>query len=393
MRSVTGRVAAAMAVFFAWVAMSPARGALIVDSKTPMAWDDLVGCELVVVGKYASHKDDVMTIKVERVLKGPAKAGDLMNVKMEHWWSVETGPVGFEPVVPDQKKADGKTRICYKVQIMNPGPLVPEPVLDADQSAIFFFSSHDAALERPGQIRSAALADGWEQALAQKPTDLVFRLGQGVDEKMTKDAIQELKEKREGKVLDILVQELGDTSSRDTVDRFHAPCDAQAILVAIGDQGGDVYDRARRAFVEKPRDLSERYRNGRCVTVMSHANPGRALPQLWAWISGKDSNTEVRQICVMALAWAATPDAMRMAISLLPDKDVGNSAMYAIQAMLVTGQTWPEPTISAENRTKLRAVARKELKGTKPPENWSKDSKAEYVWILEHDLEENEAGK
>ena len=47
------------------------------DPQPPMGWADMLGCEQVVVARYAGHQDKTLSLKVMRVLKGSGvKVGD-----------------------------------------------------------------------------------------------------------------------------------------------------------------------------------------------------------------------------------------------------------------------------------------------------------------------------
>ncbi len=60
---------------------APARAARIIDEEPAMTWGDLLACKLVVVGKYASHKAGVLSLKVQRILKTPSAPGEAAPVK------------------------------------------------------------------------------------------------------------------------------------------------------------------------------------------------------------------------------------------------------------------------------------------------------------------------
>src|SRR5438067_669669 len=119
---------------------------IIVDPLKPFSWKEMLACEQVVVAKYKSHdKDRKLTLEVVRVLKGPPlKPGDTVTVALKHWYSVETGPVGYDKML-DRKAKNNVPKLCYKTQLMNPGDAVPVPVIDdVRQPAIYFLPKADA---------------------------------------------------------------------------------------------------------------------------------------------------------------------------------------------------------------------------------------------------------
>ncbi|MEX1095599.1 MAG: hypothetical protein WED34_06085 [Planctomycetales bacterium] len=399
-------VAVAVVMIAMSIACCSASADDIGDPQPKLTWQEFLDCQLVVVGKYQSHKDAVLTIRVERVLKGNAKAGDALDVALRHWWSVETGPVGWEAMM-QEAKGDGKPRICYKAQLMNPGDLVPCAVVGPAESAIFFIPlRRDAVLVRPGQLQPPQLGDGWQQALDGKRMDLVFRLGQGVDEKLAREAREELERTRDPRILSLLVDELVETA-----DRGHGPMRGHFhgdsarpgdLLCAIGDRKGDIYDRALRRV--EPALKSSRYGAHRLAYVMGRVDPDRALKQFRVWIEAPplpfqagqprpkavdqipeliEVDINFRKVAVHGLGSVANESAMDLCISLLPDKDVGDAALSSIRQM-IGGQE-----VESERQRSLRIHARPRLAGTTPPPNLSKNSQDAYIWMTKNELNPN----
>lgn len=105
------------------------------DPKSPLSWKEMLDCEQVIAAKYKGHKDDAsdpgklqrdeaaakgrkkqtLTVEVVRVLKGPGKAGDTVVIALEHRYSVETGPTGFDYYFRGHEKvrADGAPKCCH----------------------------------------------------------------------------------------------------------------------------------------------------------------------------------------------------------------------------------------------------------------------------------------
>ena len=74
----------------------PAAAAMDLDPKAPMRWEDLIGCESIVVATYDKHDATGLYLRVVRTLKGPARTGEVLHVRLEHRYSLQTGPTGWE---------------------------------------------------------------------------------------------------------------------------------------------------------------------------------------------------------------------------------------------------------------------------------------------------------
>ncbi|MEX0715170.1 MAG: hypothetical protein WD066_01215 [Planctomycetaceae bacterium] len=393
-------VAVIVAMIATSIASRSASADNIVDPQPKMSWQELLDCRLVVVGKYQSHKEAVLTIRVERVLKGDAKAGDALEVSLQHWWSVETGRVGWEAMMQDGK-ADGKPRVCYKEQLMNPGGLVPVAVVEPGESAVFFLADgQDVALVRQGQLQPPLLGDGWQQAIDGKPMDLVFRLGQGVDGELARVAREELERNRDPRILSLLVDELVEKADRGVWPMrgyFHGvsarPLD---LLCEIGDRKGDVYDRALQRI--EPALKSSRYGAYRLAHVMSRVDPERALKQFREWIKapppriqareprprGADQVRELievdvryRRLAVVGLGSIVDESTLDIAFSLLSDDAVGDDAFNSIVRMTFHAEA------PRDRRRSLFEIARKRLAGMTLPPHLSKNSHDLYKQIVD----------
>ena len=303
------------------------RGSYSLDPKPPMRWDDLVACELVVVARYNSHAEGVLTLRVERVLKGEATAGEPITAHLEHRYSIETSP-------PLSNKPDGVPRLCYKQQIMTPGPLMPMPVgPDVRESAIYFFpDAHRPALGRRGQVRYGLFAEGWRQVLHGRSADAAFLVMQTADPQRSWDATDKLARTRDAPVLDRLVRWTINEPLQRHRDEFlglmtNEVMSAAAILKRIGDQGGDVYGPLIRWVRAGAEGGSPRFesRLGRLIGTL---DPDRALDD------GADllahGTTTQRRIAVRALSRIPRKEAVRLLVPQLGRPDVAKQAVYAL---------------------------------------------------------------
>ena len=135
-----------------------------------------------------------VSLKVIDVLKGTAQRGQLLTAKLEHLYTVEASHVGWDALVKRDMPPDGVPKLCYKQQLMNPGDLVPLPLLEdgANQRFTFFPARLHRRLKKLGQIQSVQQQLGWQQALDGRPINLLFRLTQGINTDLARDALEEL---------------------------------------------------------------------------------------------------------------------------------------------------------------------------------------------------------
>ena len=353
-----------------------------------MTWDDLLACKLVVVGRYDSHKAGNMSIKVERVLRSPAnevvKVGDVIEVSLEHWWTVETGPVGFNAMEQDAK-GDGKPRLCYKGQLMSPGPLVPKPVLEKEQSGIFFFPGRQAVLKRWLQLQPLAQAEGWQQALDGKPIDLSFRLVQTLNQKMHGDAIDELKTSRDQRIMAELIDTMANGPGWDQPSSalFHGT-DPLYLLIAMGDKKGDLYD-AIRARIKPTLKRQPPWPAYFLADILAQVDPARAVHEFRGWIKNPPA-PEYKRMAVTALGWAGTEESLNLAMDMISDSETAEIAILSVRIQIGGGISYPGPVFTREQRAKLWGIAKARLTDPNPPGNLSKGAGDAYRWLVGSEL-------
>lgn len=223
-------------------------GVEIIDPKPPLSWDELLSCQVIVVAKYKSHERRTLCLEATQVLKGErVRAGDLLPVALEHWYSIETEPFSWEAAVhkalglqPDRRPA-----LCYKQQLSNPGGLLPiRHVPDIHGEIIYFFpQAKGLRLERKNQVQDARWVEGWRQAIENRPMSLYFRVMQGENAELAKDSLAELRRTRDRETLEQLwlgfLEEL--KGMRESFGAFQSH---ERVLIFIGDRNGDLYSRA-----------------------------------------------------------------------------------------------------------------------------------------------------
>lgn len=229
----------------------PLLAAPIHDPKPPLSWQELLRCETVVVAKYQNHEGNTLSLEVVHVLKGQeVQAGQVLHVSLEHWYSVETGPVGMLAGNRLDKKfwrrGDELPKLCYKQQLMNPGPLSPvQWVPDVAKPVIYFLPRAERpALERRNQVQDARWAEGWQEALEGRPMNLFFRVMQTENPELARAALQELRQTQDFATLEHLWRDFLKALveySRDSRRRRTE----QEVLAALGDRHGHLYERAR----------------------------------------------------------------------------------------------------------------------------------------------------
>jgi len=309
-------------------AISPATAALIRDPKPAFTWDDMTRSELIVVGKYEKHvtleekrgtgnesdPKQTLSLRITRVLRGAnMKAGDVVDVELRHWYTIETGNVGFlpsaRPVVPD-----GVPKLCYKSQVANPGPLLPyRAVNDVREDAIYFFPNAAApALERKGQVRIGPVDDGLQLALDGKPAPLLFRLTQLYSTSMRRDAIEELQRQPDPAIVDKLFEWLKMPPMRAV------PTPASPILIGLAPSHPEFYERASRLLEAAPRNETHETLIS-YMKIMAAADSERAARDLAALVEQGDITrvsvaatglieTRTDYALEAALKWAQDPE-------------------------------------------------------------------------------------
>jgi len=245
-----------------------ALAANIWDPQPPMNWEEMGRCELVVAAHYESHKTEdalrtdadtksglthdkqqTMVLHVDRVLKGGGvKEGASLRVELRHWYSIELTPPDF---FRSEAKPDGIPRLCYKWQPNNPGGLVPcQIVPDVREDALYFFPKESApALERQEQVQLPSLEGGWRRALGGQTPNLPFLLVQSVSPQRQREALELLDASRDPATLDLLFEW---SATPQKLGSFSFV--AQQTLMAVGDQNGDVYNRAFKRLSLLPKD-------------------------------------------------------------------------------------------------------------------------------------------
>ena len=242
----------------------------IEDPKPPLTFQEMTDCDLVVVARYESHttgealreepetagspiheKKQTLSLRAIRVLRGTAvKPGDVFDVELRHWYTIETKPLGFRARLGEAEEKD-VPKLCYKMQLMNPGGLSATKIVpDVRADVLYFFpGSSPRTLERRNQVQPLFLEKGWQQALSRQSIDLSFRLAQGSSESIRRSALEELDASRDSRTLDTLFDWLNAPNAEDS--RAYI---AEQTLKTISDRNGDVYNRARKRLMTMPRD-------------------------------------------------------------------------------------------------------------------------------------------
>lgn len=299
------------------------------DPEPPLAWDAALACELVVLARYESHEDKTVTLAVVEVLKGDADRKTVV-ADLQHLYSVETGPVGWESFDKRGEKGDKVPRICYKQQIMNPGSPVPMAIRkDAREPALYFFPDQSKpALKIHGQVQSPLFKTGWRQAIDGKPSDLLFRLTQRVNRELSRDALEELGKTRDGASLDQLFAWIVDRPEDDT----HLYRQAVSHLSRVGDRSGDVYNRARRLVIDAAPGANE-YRFFSLARIMAIVDPDRAWADLSQLVGGQFP-LPVRKGALAGIGRIPKREAAQLALEKLRDADLAQHALAACRTQL-----------------------------------------------------------
>ena len=301
---------------------APGEAALIQDTERPMTWTDLLACGRVFVGTYSAHDRSSLTLKVWRTLKGPdIQPGSKLVVHLEHWYSVETGPLGSE-YESSESQERGVPKLCYKSQPNNPGLLVPfKVVADVRKPVLYFLPDASVPeLRRLRQLQPAVLADGWQQALDGKPMDILFRLAQGVNANLSGQGADDLCRTR-------------DTGTLDTLFAWakHQPADLQfdemRVLLRLDDRKGDVYERARKQFEADPSSAA-------MAILMTRADSGRAEPYLERIVT---RSGPALPAALEALAFSPRSEALHFLLHCLQSAARSGQAERAIQTVSFLG--------------------------------------------------------
>lgn len=326
-----------------------------------MSWRELQDCEWVVLAHYAAHEDRVLVLQVDRVLRGQGVSkGDRIRVALEHWYSVETTPPSWEALGRSKPVPDGIPRLCYKTQVMNPGPAVPvRMVPDVRQPEIYFLPKKAApALKRNGQVQPARFASAWQQRLDGKPMDLLFRLLQDVNPEISGDALEELNRTRAPAEIEGLlrcvtepVQEGGGYHRRDLSWK------AAGFLMSIGDRSGDVYDRA--AALMRQGKFGRQGAEYSLARILATADPARAMKDFEEWIRKGAPPCSVA--AVYGLSHIPSDESLDVLLRLLRDARFSGEAASAIRTLLDPASVSARPRVSESRLARLRETARPKL--------------------------------
>ena len=337
-----------------------AHAGIWLDPKPAMGWKDLVNCELVVLARYESHQGDKLKLKVQRVLKGPAKPGDVLTVNLEHLYSIETGELFAETWVRPTTQPDGIPRLCYKTQIENPGDPVPVRIVpDCRKEELYFLPNAGApALTRDGQVQPALLTDGWQQALEGKPADLLFRLVQQASYRVRRDALEEFYAKRDPKTIVQLLDWICNAPLRE-YSFGYGNFWPDEVLLAIRDKDGKIYNRLMDIFTGKVTGRNP-YAAPAAGYDLGRLDPTRAFRDL----SGFIRNDPIMRIpALRAIATADGEQVVPLMIELLKEKEpVGTLALEALGAALRPSyqeRSWPG--CDPARRDRLRSWAKPKL--------------------------------
>jgi hypothetical protein len=314
-----------MAVLFSLSSLAAlTRADVWIDPEPALTWQDTLACPLVVAAKYESHQGNELVLRVFDVLKGKADPAQLLSVKLEHLYSIETRPVGWESF--RKAEDDGIPRLCYKTQIVNPGGLVPIPVRsDARQPAIYFFrETAKPVLRVSGQVQSPFFQKGWQQALDGKPMDLLFRLTQHVDAELAREALEELGKSRDPACLDQLFEWNLNPAPEGSVAVF----EPEIWLARLGDHEGDIYDRALKPLSTAAAGNNE-YRFSMLGIVAAMADEQRAWEDLPRLLSDKHS-LPVRRAALAGLGRVPKREAAQLALNALRVPELADHAAWAV---------------------------------------------------------------
>ncbi len=307
---------------------SDAVAEIIDDPHPPLRWEQMIECELVVLGKYHSHEGKRLLLETIGVLKGPKlPPGAVIPVTLDHWYSIETGPTGWESLEKDAKP-NGIPKLCYQQQMMNPGPLVPTRIIPVVREPTIYFLKQvrEPKLERRGQVQPAFLADGWQQALEKRPMDLTFRLAQDVNHTLERDALEELHETRDATA----IEQLLDWILSPPWPEPYFYLSAEDKLIAIGDRSGDVYDQARQRLDEKAAGNGE-YRFHTLGRLLAALDSDRALRDFKEWSAGDD--LELRRVAAGCVGFIANDQALYLTFSLLHNAQIAQQAVWSVRSL------------------------------------------------------------
>lgn len=360
----------------------PALGHMDVDPRMPMAWGEMLACRLVVVARYEGHEGtSALGLRVVEVVRGERVApDDVLSVALEHRYSLQTGPEGCAYW---GREDDGVPKLCYETQFDNPGPLCPARIVpDVREPALYFFPDDSApALAVRNQVQPMRFAAGWRQALAGARPDLAFRLLQRVDERITRDALEELYVTRDQATLAELVGLLRDARAADELG-------VPELLVAVGDRGGDVYDPLLAQFLAD-RDGPEDRRPYTAARILAQVDRERAVRDLSRAIAA--APPELKHVAAASVGWAGTESALELALGLLGDPTFADDALSSLGVLLGANNDWyrfaPAPTPGAD-RARLKQIAKPRIAAAVAHSYASEDAKRNAGYALRELLDQ-----
>lgn len=315
-------------IFIYFLALQPCgnvSASIIMDPKPLMRWEEMLACELVVLARYEKHEGKSLSLRVLKVLKGKeVKKGDVITVTLEHWYSIETGAIGFDTWRKNEK-ADGIPKLCYKKQLENPGPAVPVKIIpDVREPTIYFFPKEASpTLTVRGQVQPEVSLKGWLQALNTQAMDLTFRLAQQINPTLARDALEELYQTRDAETL----QQLFDWVLNDPPPHYSSPRD---ILISIGDRKGDVYDPLLKLLKEEAKGNSP-YRFSTMGFILAQIDGEKALRDLSQMT--QNGSSSLKEIAGWSLGYIGDEKALNLAFDLLTDPHWASPAVSVVRTL------------------------------------------------------------
>lgn len=296
--------------------------------KQPLTYEEMLLCEVVVLARYKSHEPQSLTITVESILRGTEIAeGDQIKVDLKHNYCMSTRPPYFFSSMPTDE--DGVPRLCYKKQLMNPGDLIPVPVVEDVREPLIYFLplANEPALERRLQVQSQELISGWREALNGQQPNLAFRLLQPNDSFLARDALEELAITRDPDMIDLLFERL---QEKDPYE-LRKPYFSFDALITIGDVEGDVYGQAKAILTSSdPQDLQYAIKS-RAAQIMALTRPEQAWRDFTALLG--HAPEPVRRAVVSGLGYIKSRESADLLVDLLDEEDLSKNAAWSLKAL------------------------------------------------------------
>lgn len=368
-------------VLFALLLAPVAQARQIVDPKPPMTWQELNTCELIVVAHYAKHNGrNVLTLKVDRVLRGAAaKAGDDLTIALNHWYSIETGPVGHD-IIPAQKfnkPPDGIPKLCYREQLSNPGLDVPvKCVEDVSKPAIYFIKDEASpGLMVQNQVQPAYWAGDWNKLLGGAKPGMLFRLAH---DELRGDAVKEMKAARDPKVVEQYVEWLFAQPRPPEFNwtRWRWAMPAEAVLKALGDKDGDVYEPLMKRIAagdcpeldRHPAGFHNMFLPSVVLRTCARVAPDRTWEDAQRILTQQKGTLQAQWVAA-SICYTGKTEAIDKAFALLEDPQLRRGAIWSIAGALSSfwwqGHDIPSKEASQKLREYALPLARKALESEK----------------------------